>query len=50
MASNQTYKLLHSKGNCKQQQQKDNLWNGEKDAANDATEEGLISKMYKELL
>ena len=42
MRPNQTYKLLHSKEN---HWQKD----GEKTFARDATNEGLISKIYKQL-
>ena len=52
MGLNQTYKLLHSKGNkqtnkqTKTKTQKDNLWNGKKILANDATDKGFISKTY----
>ena len=41
MEPNQTYTLLHSKGNH---------MDSEKMFANDATDKGLISKMYKQLI
>ena len=50
MGPNQTYKLLHSKGNHKQQQQKDNATKWEKIFANDESDKGLISKIYKQLI
>ena len=47
MGSNQTSKFLHSKGNPKQN--KDNPdW--ERIFANESTDKGLISKIYKQLL
>ena len=45
MGPNQTYETLHSKGNDKTKQ-KDNLQNGRKISVNDATDKGLISKIY----
>ena len=44
MGPNQTYKLLHSKGNHK----KKKLTEWEKVVSNDATDKGLISKIYKQ--
>ena len=41
MGSSQTYKLLHRKGNQKQNEKM------EKILANDVTDKGLISKIYK---
>ena len=49
MGPNQTYKTLHSKGNDKTKQ-KDNLQNARKIFVNDATDKGLISKIYKQLI
>ena len=49
MGPNQTYKTLHSKANDKTKQ-KDNLQNGRKIFVNDATDKGLISKIYKQLI
>ena len=46
MEPNQTYKLLHSKGNHKMKKQPTE-W--EKLFANNATNKGLISKIYKQL-
>ena len=47
MGPNQTYKLLHGKGNHKKKKRKDTTdW--EKTFANDATNKGLISKIYKQ--
>ena len=46
MGPNQTYKLLHSKGNHKQNKRQD--W--EKIFANDVKDKGLISKIYKQLM
>ena len=46
MGPNPADKLLHSKGNHKNKQ-KDNLQNGRKW---DATDKGLVSKMYKQLI
>ena len=49
MGPNQTYKLLHSKGNYKKlKKKKPKEW--EQYFANDATDKGLISKIYKQLL
>ena len=50
MEPNQTYKLLHSKGNHKWKKKKDNLKNGRKYLQNDATGKNLISKIYKQLI
>ena len=47
MGPNQTYKLLHSKRNHKTKRQSRD-W--EKIFANDATDKGLISKIYKQLI
>ena len=47
MESNQTYKLLHSKGNYKQNKKTYRL--GEI-FANNATNKGLISKIYKQFI
>ena len=47
MGPNQTYKLLHSKRNHKTRRQPTD-W--EKTFANDATDKGLISKIYKQLI
>ena len=48
MGPNQTYKLLHSKGNHKQN--KKTTYGLEKIFANDVTNQGLISKQYKQLI
>ena len=48
MGRNQTYKLLHSKGNHKKMKRQPIEW--EKIFANDATDKGLISKIYKQLM
>ena len=48
MGLNQTYKLLHSKGNHKQMQRQSTEW--EKTFTNDVTNKGLISKAYKQLI
>ena len=45
MGPNQTYKLLHSKGNHKQN--KKTTYRMEENICNDATDKGLISKIYK---
>ena len=45
MAPNQTYKLLYSKGNPKQNEKKKKPMDQEKISANDATNKGLISKI-----
>ena len=47
MGPNQTYQLLHSKGNHKVTRQP---IDGEKIFANDVTHKGLISKIYKQLI
>ena len=49
MGLNQTYKLLHSKGNHKKQKQKQ-LTEWEKTVSNDATDKASISKIYKQLI
>ena len=46
MGSNQTDKLLHSKGNHKKKKEKKTYGMGE----NDATDKGLISKIYQQLI
>ena len=46
MGLNQTYKLLHNKGNHKQNKRQD--W--EKIFANESTNKGLLSKIYKQLI
>ena len=48
MGPNQTYKLLYSKGNHKQNKKKTTEW--EKIFANDATNNGLLSKVYEQLI
>ena len=48
MELNQTYKLLHSVYNHKQN--KKTTYGLEKIFANDATDKGLISKIYKQLI
>ena len=51
MGPNQTYKLLHSRGNyLKTHTHKNQLTEWEKIFANDVTDKGLISKIYKELI
>ena len=51
MGSNQTYKLLHSKGNHeKNKKTKRQLTEWEKIVSNDATDKGLISKIQKQLI
>ena len=47
MGPNQTYKLLYSKGNHKQNKK---TTGQEKKFANIATNKGLISKIYKQLM
>ena len=49
MESNQTYKLLYSKGNHKLNE-KNKPTNWEKICPNDVTDKGLISKIYKQLI
>ena len=48
MEDRQTYKLLHSKRNHKKNKRQPTEW--EKIFANDATDEGVISKIYKQLI
>ena len=48
MGLNQTYQLLHSKGNHKGKKKKSK--HREKTVANDAINKGLISKIYKQLI
>ena len=48
MGPNQTYKLLHSKGNHKQSERQPMDW--EKILANVATDKDLISKIYEQLI
>ena len=50
MGPNQTNKFLNSKGNHKEKIKEDNLWTGRKIFANDANSEGLIYKIYKQLI
>ena len=45
MGPHQTDKLLHSKGNQKEKKRQLTEW--EKIVSNDATDKGLISKLYK---
>ena len=47
MESNQTFKLLHSKGNHKQNEKRQ-LTEWEKIFANNATDEDFIFKIYKQ--
>ena len=47
MGPNQTYKLLHSKGNNKVKRK---LMDREKIVQNDVTDKGLISKIDKQLI
>ena len=48
MGLNQDKKLLHSKGNSQQNYKTTYRW--EKIFANDVSDKGLVSKIYKELL
>ena len=48
MGPNQTYKLLHGKGN--HEQNKKPPTDREKIFANDATDKGLIYEIYKQLI
>ena len=48
MGPNQTYKLLHSKGNHSKRKRQPTEW--EKIFANDVTDKELISKIYKQLI
>ena len=45
---NQIYKILHSKGNHKHNEETTEDW--DKIFANDVTNKGLISKIYKQLI
>ena len=48
MGPNQTYKVLHSKGNHKKTKRQPMEW--EKIVTNNATNKGLISKVCKQLI
>ena len=48
MGPNRTYKLLHSKGNGNKMKTQPTEW--DKTFANDETDKGFISKMYRQLL
>ena len=48
MGPKETYKLLHSKGNHKQNERQPTDW--ENIFANDMTDKGLISKIHKQLI
>ena len=48
MEPNETSKPLHSKGNHKQDKRQPSEW--EKIFANESTDKGLISKIYKQLM
>ena len=48
MGPDETLKLLHSKGNYKQGEK--TTPEGEKIIANETTDKGLISKIYKQLI
>ena len=48
MGPNETSKLLQSKRNYKQDEKKPSEW--KKIFANEATDKGLISKIYKQLM
>ena len=48
MGPNQAYKLLHSKGKNKKKKRQPMEW--EKIVPNDATDKGLISRIYKQLI
>ena len=51
MGPNKTDKVFHSNVNHKKiNTQKDNLQNGEKIVSNNATDKGLISKIYKQFI
>ena len=50
MGPNQVYKLLHSKGNQTINKMKRQPTKWEKIFANDVTNKGLISKIYKQLM
>ena len=48
MKPNQTYKLLHSKGNHKHNEE--TTYRMGENIANDVTDKGLLSKIYKQLI
>ena len=48
MGPNETEKLLHSKGNINKMKRQPSEW--EKIFANEATDKGFISKIYKKLM
>ena len=48
MGPNQTEMLLHSKGNPKENKKTTYKW--ERIVSNDATDKGLISRIYKQLI
>ena len=48
MGPNETWKLLHCKGNHKQMKRQPSEW--EKIFANESMDKGLISKIYKQLM
>ncbi len=48
MGPNETSKLLYSKGNHKQDEKQPSEW--KKIFANESTDKGLISKIYKKLM
>ena len=48
MGPNETSKLLHSKGNHNEDEKTTSEW--EKIFANESTDKGLISKIYKQLM
>ena len=48
MGPNETEKLLHSKGNNKQEKRQTSEW--EKILLDEATDKGLISKIYQQLM
>ena len=48
MGPNQTYKLLHSKGNHKQNKKK--TYRMGENICKDVTDKGLVSKIYKQLM
>ena len=48
MGHNQTDKFMHTKGNHKKKKRQSMDW--EKIVSNNATDKGLISKIYKQLI
>ena len=48
MGPNETSKFLHNKGNYKKMKRQPSEW--EKIFANESTDKGLISKIYKQLM